>query len=100
MLTGTGCASRDRAEMPFALAQRPLHGAALGDVAQIGGEQAPAGLLHLGDRDLHRKRLAVGAQRLHLDPPAQDARHAGREIAAQAGFVLRAQRRRNDQLGE
>ena len=89
-----------RLEVLLALAQHPLHAAVLGDVAHIGGEQAPAGLVDLADRQLDRERLAVGAEPLDLDPPADHARLAGPQIAPHALAMQLAHVRRNDQLGQ
>ena len=90
----------DGAVPALAVLQRLLGAAALADVAQVGGEQAPVREAHLGDRELDRKHGAVGMQAVDLDAAAQDTALARREVACHALGMALAQVGRNDQLGD
>ena len=82
------------------LAQLLFGALALGDVAQVRGEQPLLARLHHGDRQLDRELLAARAHGGELDALADDLVLAGGEIAGKAGLVRLAQRPRDDEVRE
>ncbi len=88
----------DGAELRLALGHRPLGGAALAQVAQVGQEDRGAAALALDHDDLDREQRAVGPHRVDLDPAAEDRRGAAGEAARHPAQMRLAQVRRHDQL--
>ena len=70
------------------------------EVPQIGGEQAAVWQPHLADRELDRKRAAVGPHALDLDAAVQHGALACLQIARQTGGVALPQRGRHDQIAD
>ena len=77
----------DGAELRLALGQRPLGGAPLAEVAQVGEKDRGAAALAPDHHDLDREGRAVGAHRVDLDPPAECLRAAAVEVALHAAQV-------------
>src|SRR5215471_16709005 len=71
-----------------------------GKIAKMRGEEAPFGQTHLCDGELDRENLAIGAHRLDIDPPSEDARLAAFDVTAKTLGVAPTKRRRHDQLGD
>jgi hypothetical protein len=76
-----------------------LGAAALGDVADVGGEQHQLAAGARREREFHRELEAVGAHGGHLDAAIEHARDAGLQVALDAFTMRGAVRGRNDQIG-
>ena len=73
-----------------------LGAVALGDIADKARESDGPGQAGAGDGQLRREFAAIGAHRRDLDPPVQDVRISGGQVAGETEPVLLAQRRRHD----